>query len=147
MEHIMNAPRNTTTLDNSPIPVRALLAAAWTSFVLLYVYVDLLGFYQPGVIDGIRAGVVWEFDITQVWAITALAIVAVPILMVVLSALLPARVSRVVNLAVAAAYVVISAANALGEAWTVYYAIAIGLELIVLAVILRSAWTWPRLAR
>ena len=54
-------------LDNPPIPVQAKLAAAWTSFMFLYVYVDILVFYKPGVVDDILVGVVWEFDITQTW--------------------------------------------------------------------------------
>ncbi|HEX2551005.1 MAG TPA: hypothetical protein VHK64_05370, partial [Nocardioidaceae bacterium] len=58
-------------LDNPPIPVQAKLAAAWTSFMFLYVYVDILAIYKPGVVDDILVGVVWEFDITQTWAITA----------------------------------------------------------------------------
>ena len=40
-------------LDNPPIPVQAKLAAAWTSFMFLYIYVDLFNLYKPGVIDGI----------------------------------------------------------------------------------------------
>src|SRR6476659_74364 len=66
-------------------PVQAKLAAAWTSFMFLYVYVDILAFYKPGVVDDILVGVVWEFDITQTWAITALTLLAIPIFMVVLS--------------------------------------------------------------
>ena len=38
-------------LDNPPIPVQAKLAAAWTSFMFLYVYVDVLNFYKPGVVE------------------------------------------------------------------------------------------------
>jgi hypothetical protein len=45
---------------------------------------------------------------------------------------------------VASVYVVVSAFNALGESWTYYFTLAIGLEVIVLALILRYAWTWPR---
>ena len=43
-------------LDSSPVSVRAKLAAAWTSFMFLYIYVDVLGLYKPGVIDGILNG-------------------------------------------------------------------------------------------
>jgi hypothetical protein len=46
----MSTPRPAATpLDDQPIPVRAKLAAAWTSFMFLYAYVDILGFYTPGV--------------------------------------------------------------------------------------------------
>lgn len=131
-------------LQDHELPVRAKLAAAWTSFMLLYVYVDILGLYLPGVIDDILAGIAWEFEISQAWATGALALMATPILMVLLSTTLPARSSRTTNLIVASAYLLISVGNAVGEAWTYYFALAVALETIVLAVILRLAWTWPR---
>ena len=34
--------------------------------------------------------------------------------------------------------------NVVGESWTYYYGLAVVLEVILLAVILRLAWTWPR---
>jgi hypothetical protein len=36
--------------------VQAKLAAAWTSFMFLYIYVDYFHLYKPGVIDDLRAG-------------------------------------------------------------------------------------------
>ncbi len=60
---------------------------------------------------------------------------------------LPARANRRANLVVAPVYVAISVAHAAGESWTYYFAIAIGLEVLVLAMIIRHAWTWPRTAR
>jgi hypothetical protein len=92
-------------LEDRQVPIQVKLAAAWTSFMLLYVYVDVLHLYLPGVADDILAGVVWEFDISQTWATGALVLLAVPILMVVLSVTLPARVNRVANLVVASVYV------------------------------------------
>ncbi|MDQ0726518.1 DUF6326 family protein [Microbacterium sp. W4I20] len=136
-----------TALDEQRMPVRAKLAASWTSFMLLYIYVDILAFYKPGVVDDILVGVVWQFDITQTWAITALSLLALPILMVVLSAALPARVSRVLNIIVAAIQVPFAAFNAVGEwggSWMVFYVLGVALELVVLALILRWAWMWPR---
>lgn len=135
---------STTTLDDARLPVRATLVAAWTSFMLLYVYVDIIGFYVPGTIDDILVGVVFEFDITQAWALTALALMSIPILMVVLSATLPARANRVTNLVVASIQVPFAMFNAVGESWTYYYWGAVVVEVILLAVILRLAWTWPR---
>ena len=136
----------TTTLEDQRIPVRVKLAAAWTSFMFLYVYVDILAFFRPGVIDDILAGIVWEFDITQTFATTALTLMAIPILMVVLSMTLPARVSRIANLIVASLYVPVTAFNVVGESWVYFYGLGIALELILLALILRYAWTWPRTA-
>ncbi|MFD4906255.1 DUF6326 family protein [Kitasatospora purpeofusca] len=134
----------TTALEDPRIPVRAKLAAAWTSFMLLYVYVDILAFFKPGVIDDIKAGVVWEFDISQTLLTAFLALMAIPILMVVLSMTLPARANRITNLVVASVQVPFAAFNAVGESWTYFYGLGVALEVIVLALILRYAWTWPR---
>ena len=140
----MRTPRSHTALEDLRMPVQAKLAAAWTSFMFLCIYVDYFHLYKPGAIDDIRAGVVWEFDISQVFVIIGLSLVAVPILMVFLSMTLPARANRLMNLIVAPIYVVVSAFNALGESWTYYYTLTIGLEVILLALIVRYAWTWPR---
>ena len=149
----MTTPRSHTALENPPtrsaledlrMPVQAKLAAAWTSFMFLYIYVDYFTLYKPGVIHDILVGSVWEFDISQVFVVVGLSLMAVPILMVFLSMTLPARANRLMNLIVAPIYVVVSAFNALGESWTYFYGLSIGLEVLLLAFILRSAWTWPR---
>jgi hypothetical protein len=53
-------------------------------------------------------------------------------------------VNRTTNLVVALLYIPLSIFNALGESWTYFYGLSIGLEVLLLAFILRSAWTWPR---
>jgi len=136
----------TTTLEEQRIPVRAKLAAAWTSFMFLAIYVDYLHLYTPGVIDDILAGVVFEFDISQTFVVIALTSMAIPILMILLSTTLPARVNRIMNLIVASVYVPYSAFNVVGESWTYFYGLGVALAVLLLAFILRSAWTWPRTA-
>lgn len=133
-------------LDNPPIPVQAKLAAAWTSFMFLYVYVDVLNFYKPGVVDGILNGLVWRFDVSSTLLTVMLASVAIPALMVMLSMTLPARVNRVTNLVVASLYIPYSMFNAAGATWewAFFYGLSIGIEVLLLAFILRSAWRWPR---
>ncbi len=69
---------------------------------------------------------------------------AIPILMVMLSMMLPARANRTINLIVASLYVPVSVFNAVGESWMYFYGLGVALEVIVLAIILRFAWTWPR---
>jgi hypothetical protein len=137
-------PPSQSTLENRRMPVQAKLAAAWTSFMFLYIYVDYFALYKPGFIDDILAGVVWELQISQTLLTVFLALIAVPILMIVLSVILPARANRVINLVVASVYVPVSAFNAVGESWTYFYGLSIGLEVLLLAFILRCAWTWPR---
>jgi hypothetical protein len=137
-----------TALEDRQVPVQAKLAAAWTSFMFLYLYVDYLGLYKPGVVDDILAGVVHEFDIGPTFVAIALTALAIPSLMILLSTTLPARVNRTINLVVATLYMPFSMYNAVGESWTYsyFYGLSIGLEVLLLAFILRAAWTWPRAA-
>jgi hypothetical protein len=152
---VMRTPQSHTALENPPsqstledlrMPVRAKLAAAWTSFMFLYIYIDYFHLYKPGVIDDLRAGVVFEFDITPTLLTIFVASVAIPALMVMLSMTLPARVNRATNLVVASLNIPLMVFNAVGESWSwaYFYGLSIGIEVLLLAFILRSAWTWPR---
>ena len=142
----MRTRQPTTTLDDQRIPVRAKLAAAWTGVMFLYAYVDIIAFFKPGVVEDILAGKVWEFDVSQTLLTTFLALMAIPIFMVVLSMTLPARANRITNLIVASVQVPYAAFNVVGESWTYFYGLGVVLEVILLALILRYAWTWPRTA-
>jgi hypothetical protein len=137
-------PPTRSALENLRMPVQAKLAAAWTSLMFLYIYVDYFHLYKPGAIDQIRGGVVWELDISQTLLTAFLTLIAIPSLMVFLSMTLPARANRLMNLIVAPIYIPVSIFNALGESWTYFYGLSIGLEVILLALIVRYAWTWPR---
>ena len=145
--------RSSTTagaFQQAQLPVQAKLAAAWTSFMFLYIYVDYLHLYKPGSIDEILVGVVHEFDTGPTFVALALTLVAIPILMIVVSATLPARVNRATNLVVAALYIPVSVYNVAGEeswSYSYFYGLSIGLEVLLLAVIVRAAWTWPRTTR
>lgn len=128
------------------IPVQAKLAAAWTSLMFLVIYIDYFHLYQPGAIDEIRGGVIFEFAISGTLMSIFFVIIAIPALMVMLSMTLPARVNRVTNLVVASLYIPIMVFNAAGASsdYAFYYALTIGVEVLILAFVLRSAWTWPR---
>ena len=133
-----------TTRTDQQVPRQVKLAAAWTSFMCLYIYVDVLGLYKPGAVEGILKGQVFTFDITQTFIASALAASAVPMMMILLSTTLPARANRLTNLVVASLLIPWMAFNLVGGEWLVYFGIGFALELILLIFILRSAWTWPR---
>jgi hypothetical protein len=144
---MMTTESNTPSiLENLPIPVQAKLAAAWTSFMFLYIYIDYFHLYKPGVLDDIQAGIVFEFDISPMLLTAFLALIAIPALMVMLSMTLPARVNRTSNLIVASLYIPVTVFNAAGESWNwaSFYGLSIGIEVLLLVFILRSALKWPR---
>jgi len=85
------AEQDRVRLEDVQMPVRLKLSALWATAMFLYVYVDIFGFYKPGTIEDILVGRVWEFDISQAWALGALGLMTIPSLMVALSLALPAR--------------------------------------------------------
>ena len=144
--------RSSTTagaFQEARLPVQAKLAAAWTSLMFLYIYVDYLALYKPGLIDDILVGVVNDFETGPTFVALALTLMAIPSLMILLSTTLPARVNRATNLVVASLYIPAAIYNADGEPWSYayFYGLSIGLEVLLLAFILRAAWTWPRTIR
>ncbi len=140
----MHARRHATRdLEDIKVHVKLKLAALWASFMFMYVYVDVLGFYGPGVIEDILAGFMWEFEITQTLLVGALALVTIPSVMVFLSLALPARANRWTNIVVASLYVPVSIFNVIGEAWVFYFWFAVIVEVALLALVIRYAWTWP----
>jgi hypothetical protein len=114
--------------------------------MLLYVYVDIFSLYKPGTVADILDGRVWEFDVTQEWALGALVLMSVPILMIVLSVLLPAAAARWSNIIVAALYIAVSLGNVAGETWAYLFVGAV-IEAVLLIIVIRIAWTWPRTER
>ena len=151
----MRTPQSHTALENPPsrsalevlrMPVQAKLAAAWTSLMFFVIYIDYFHLYKPGAIDQIRGGEIHAFDISGTLLTIFVVVIGIPALMIVLSMTLPARLNRVTNLVVASLQIPLMMFNAVGESWewASFYGLSIGVEVLILAFILRSAWTWPR---
>ena len=49
--------------EESRISTQVKLAGLWAAVMFMYIYVDIIGFYQPGVIEDILVGKVWVFEI------------------------------------------------------------------------------------
>lgn len=133
-------------LDEQKVNVRVKLAALWTSFMFLYIYVDYFHLYMPGALEDMLAGRVFEFDITQAFLIAALVSVTIPALMIFLSLSLPAKISRLTNIIVATIYVPYTLFNLVGEAW-VHMMIGAAVEVTLLVLIIRYARKWPTLQK
>lgn len=140
----MNAQKN--ALEEIKINLKLKLAALWTSFMFLYIYVDYFHLYMPGSLESILAGKVFVFDISYVFLLVAMTFVTIPVLMIFLSVALPAKVNRWTNIIVATVYIPYMLFNLAGEAWVHMY-IAAAVEVVLLLLIIRYAWKWPRLVQ
>ena len=132
-------------LKDIKLNIKLKLAALWTSFMFLYIYVDYFGIYKPGLIEGVIAGKVWQFKITQEYLLVALASVTIPALMIFLSVALPAKVNRWTNIIVAAVYLPYSLFNLVGETVNYMYMIfGAVVEVVLLLLVIWYAWKWPK---
>lgn len=128
-------------LDNTQVDVKLKLASIWTSFMFLYIYVDYFALYMPSKIDLITKGKVFVFDITQEFIFIALVLATIPILMIFLSLILPAKTNRLSNIIVAIILIPYMLFNLTGEAWLhMYFAAAV--EVVLLCLIIRYAHKW-----
>lgn len=142
----MNAQKTQqNALEDIKVNLKVILATLWTSFMFLYAYVDYFGLYMPNKIEDILNGRVFEFDITQGFLVVALVGVTIPVLMIFLSVALPAKVNRWTNIIVATLYIPYMLFNLVGEAWP-HMIFGAAVEVILLLLIIRYAWKWPRIA-
>ncbi len=140
MTSARTADRQDVTVDR-----RVVLSGLWISTLFVFAYVDIFGFWRADVIAGALAGEVpgVGFQIDQTFLTLTTLYVLVPSLMVVVSLVAPARVNRAANVVVSLLYVASIAATLIGETW-VYYWLGSGVEVVLLLVVARTAWTWRR---
>ena len=131
-------------LEDVKVSLKLKLATLWAIFMFLYIYVDYFALYMPSKIGDILKGKVFVFDITQGFLLAALASVTIPALMIFLSVSLSAKVNRWVNIIIAAIYIPFTLFNLVGEAW-MHMVFGAVVEVVLLCLIIRYAWKWPRI--
>ncbi len=131
-------------LEDIKVSLKLRLATLWASLMFLYIYVDYFHLYMPGKIADILKGRVFEFGITQGFLLAALVSMTIPALMIFLSVTLPAKVNRRANIIIAAVYIPFTLFNLAGEAW-MHMVFGAVVEVVLLCLIIRYAWKWPRI--
>jgi hypothetical protein len=131
-------------LADIKVSVKLKLAMLWANFMFLYIYVDYFHLYMPGALKDMLAGKVFVFEVTQAFLLAALISVTIPALMISLSVALPAKVNRWTNIIIAVVYIPCALFNLAGEAW-IHMLFGAAVEVLLLCVIIRYAWKWPRM--
>lgn len=139
-------PARQSVLEEFKVSVNVKLASLWASSMFFYIYVDYFHLYMPGSISEIIEGRVFLFEIGQVFVLASLVSVAIPALMIFLSVSLPSKLNRWANLSVATIYIPYTLFNLVGEAW-VHMVFGAVVEVALLLLIVRHAWTWPRIEK
>ena len=128
-----------------PVDVKVALSGLWITMLFVFAYVDIFAYLRADVLEAALDGEVATtgFTVDQTFLTLTLVYILVPALMVVGSLLLEARVNRAANLVVSVVYAVTVIGSAIGESWA-YYLIGSIVEVLLLAAIAWTAWTWPR---
>ena len=133
-------------LDDVKIHVKAKISALWASATLSYLYGDVIGFYSPGGLQKMMDGKMGSWQTTQGLLLGVSVVMAFPAVMVVLSLILRAPLSRWLNVAVGLVYTVIMLGTMVG-AWGYgfYFYLYLGVvEVTLTSLIVWYALTWPR---
>jgi hypothetical protein len=124
---------------DTKIDVKLKLAALWASMMFCYVYGDILSLYKPGVIEDIMAG---DMPLgSQESLLAAAMLMAIPILMIFLSVVLPAKANRPANILVGIAYTGVNLAAFMEP--DAYYVFFGTVEVMITLLIIWHAWKWP----
>ena len=133
-------------LEDTKVPVRFKLAALWTSVMFCYVYGDYFQLYKPGKLQDMLNGEMGLGEVTQGMLVGTTILMAVPSLMIFLSLVLPAVVSRWLNVGAGLFYTAIMLLILSNGAWAFYMLFAT-IEVILTLLVVWYAWSWPRQPR
>lgn len=117
------------------------LASIWTSFMIFYLYADVLSFYKPGVLNHIIEGFMGPLQANQSNLLMASLLMAIPALMIPLSIVLKDRVSRITNIVISTLYIFVNIGNLVGETWIYYIAYGV-IEIILNITMIFIAFRW-----
>lgn len=132
-------------LEDIKVPLRLKLSALWASLMFCYIYGDYFGLYQPGNLQDMLRGQMGPLGPTTQGVLLGTAVLmAIPSLMVFLSLVLPAVLSRWFNVVLGVAYAIIILVSMPG-AWVFYQFLGV-LEAALSLLIAWQAWRWPSVA-
>ena len=142
----MNTKDAASMLEDRKVNVKAKLALLWVALMFLYIYNDLFSLWQPGHVAQLVEGHLEGVQFTQTLLFGAAVLMAFPSFMVLLSVTLKARANRLVNIVVGILHLLVLLGTQFvgeGETWF-YWRLYELLEALFLALIIWTAWKWPK---
>ena len=131
----MNTIEKTAKLD-----VRSKLSTLWILVLFNMVFADIVGFMNPGALEGIMTGAT-GFEITQGLLLVFAVLLEIPIAMIFLSRALNRKANQLANsvaVVLTALFVIVG-----GRVYLSYLFFAT-IEVVSMLLILWFAWTWPK---
>lgn len=139
----MKTNKKTFEMEDTKINVKLKISALWIAVMFLYAYVDIFSLFKPGIIEGIKAGKMFVFQISQTFLFFTTLYIAIPSVMIFLSLVLKPKVNRWTNIIVSMLYFVTMLGACIGETWS-FYIFGTIIESLLLFLIIWYAWKWPQ---
>jgi len=119
------------------------LALLWASLMSLYIYNDYFSMYMPGAIHAMSHGRMGPLGSATPPVMVAVAILlAIPAVMIFLSAALPPVWSKWLNVLVGAIYTIVEVLTFAGP--QLFYRIVVAIEILITLSVVFYALRWPR---
>ncbi len=134
-----------TVLVDPIINIKLKLGILWIVLTFFYLYNDVISFFRQDTVEGVLSGAPGGIEITPVFLVAGAVLMSIPIFMVLLSVVLPARTNRPVNIIVGIFHLVLLAATPFmgDEAPWAHYALYMVFEGMIIVLITWYAWKWP----
>lgn len=130
------------TTTRTAIDRHSLLSLLWLFVLLNFLYCDVLGLHDAGVVKSVLSGRVGDLEITPGFLFASGLLMEIPIAMVLLSRVLPRRGLRWLSIGAAGFMIVVQVASLFVGTTTGYYAFFSAIEIGGLAAVIIVAGRW-----
>jgi hypothetical protein len=133
---------NDKPADMNNVKVR--LSTLWIFAILNYLYADVLGLYDPAILNDLMTGSVGGVQLTDGFMLGAAILMETAIVMVLLSRVLPYSANRWANMIAGVIHTTaVFASMFLGSPPALYYLFFGSIEIATTLYIIWYAWKWP----
>jgi len=125
-----------TTMD-----VTVKLSTLWLIVMFNMIYADILGFVTPGAIEGLMTGYSGTVKLTQELLFVSALFLEIPVMMIFLSRVLKRKINRWANIIAGVLTLLFVVGGIETEPFFLFF---VAIEVILMLVIIRIAWKWPK---
>lgn len=131
-------------LIDKPVDIKLKLSGLWVSTLFCFIYCDYFELYTTGKLESMISGNLDPLgQVSQGVLFGMSTVIIVPCLMIALTLLLNARISKILNIVVGLFFVFMMAAFTYMAGWY-FYKMYAAVETILVATIAWQAWNWPK---
>ena len=124
------------------LPTGLALSLLWAALMGLYIYNDYFSLYLPKTLERMATGQLAFGPATPTALLIVSIMLAVPAVMIFLSAALPRLISRWLNIVLGVVYTVIQGLTFIGS--PLFYQVVVAVEIVTTLLVVLYAIRWPR---